>query len=128
MESQKNQLPTPEEFKRLPRTESGFVKAECNEVSLGDRVRVTTVSEEYTVSITEIGKCWDAFTFEPVVAVVGRCTEGKVGLWKLQDPKTFDGEYTNLYTGKKIKEFTFKEKDLWTDREFLYTTAAAAMS
>lgn len=101
-----------EEYK-FPPMEPG----ECNEVKVGDKI---IVYDKYfrmnkEVEVTEIGKVYDVYTFEPVLAVMITWSftniqgETHTQTMKLHIPDPHDlYVYYNSKTKERITQLTFK--------------------
>lgn len=87
-----------------------LTKCECNEVKVGDKLKIYNNKTQTfdVVEVFSINKCYNPFTFEPVVAVTvnydGDTDHVKHGLRKLSDPNV----YYKVGSDEPIKQFTLK--------------------
>lgn len=88
---------------------------ECNEVKLGDKLKIYNKKTKTfdVVEVSMVSKCYNPFTFEPVVCVcVNYDYEGAPesvyhGERKLSDPNV----YYKVGSNEPITEFTFKDEN-----------------
>lgn len=95
--------------------------AECNEVKVGDKLKVYHYSGFINgeCEVSKIMKVYDPFTFKPVAAVMVKYEWENIkgekfnGEMKLTDPQDSSNQfvYFNLDTKEVISSFTFKDEN-----------------
>ena len=92
-----------------------LTKCECNEVKVGDKLKIYNPKTQTfdIVEVYSLNKCYNPFTFEPVVAVTvnydydGATDNVSHGLRKLSDPNV----YYKVGSDEPIKQFTLKNEN-----------------
>lgn len=92
-----------------------LTKCECNEVKVGDKLKIYNPKTQTfdIVEVFSINRCYNPFTFEPVVAVTvnydydGDTDHVSRGLRKLSDPNV----YYKVGSDEPIKQFTLKNEN-----------------
>ena len=92
-----------------------LTKCECNEVKVGDKLKIYNPKTQTfdIVEVFSINRCYNPFTFEPVVAVTvnydydGATDNVSHGLRKLSDPNV----YYKVGSDEPIKQFTLKNEN-----------------